>query len=162
MKKIISVFIIATIMSGCYGSFTLTKKLYNWNTESGKDKFGREAIFLACSILPLYGGAIFLDAIVFNSIEFWTEKNPLIVKRIENGNQSLVMKYQKGKKLRVDIFENNQHKDTILISKNGNGIEITDTSGKKYQTQKNGDITSVYKDNKFLFSYSQSDIDKLL
>lgn len=78
-KQIVVVTLIASmaIMSvGCYGSFNLTKKVYNWNG-SMEGKWVQELVFLVLNIVPVYGVAAWIDAVILNSIEFWTGKNPM-------------------------------------------------------------------------------------
>jgi hypothetical protein len=59
--------------SGCFGTFPLTRKLYNFNRTVSSDKAIQELFFLATAVLiPLYGLAALADAVVFNSMEFWT------------------------------------------------------------------------------------------
>ena len=67
-------------MSGCYGPFNLTRQLHRWNGQVG-DKYVNELVFLALTILPLpvYGVAVLGDMIIFNSIEFWTGRNPVFL-----------------------------------------------------------------------------------
>ncbi len=71
---LIVVFMVTTI--GCYGSFNLVKKVYKWNGTLG-DKWLNEVAFLALCIVPVYEIAGFVDAVVLNSLEFWTGKNPV-------------------------------------------------------------------------------------
>jgi hypothetical protein len=61
---------------GCYGSFQLTTKVYKFNGGLG-NKWVNELGFLVMSIVPVYGVAVFVDAIVLNTIEFWTGTNPM-------------------------------------------------------------------------------------
>lgn len=63
--------------SGCFGSFNLTRKVYGFNKTVSKDKFVQELVFLGLNVVPVYGIASFIDAIVANTIEFWTGKNPV-------------------------------------------------------------------------------------
>jgi len=78
MKKVfLSVALAATLfLSSCIGSFGLTKKVYNWN-KSVSDKWVNELVFLGLSIIPVYEIAVFIDAVVLNTIEFWTGNNPV-------------------------------------------------------------------------------------
>ncbi|MEW6435228.1 MAG: DUF3332 family protein [Myxococcota bacterium] len=62
--------------SGCYGKFTLTKKLYDWNGSLG-NKFLVWIVFVIFMLVPVYGIAGFVDIWIFNLIEFWTGSNPL-------------------------------------------------------------------------------------
>lgn len=67
--------VMISTIGGCYGSFTLVKKVHKWNGTFG-NKYVNELGFLVLNIVPVYGVAAFVDAIVLNSIEFWTGKNP--------------------------------------------------------------------------------------
>lgn len=67
--------ILISTIGGCYGSFNLVKKVHKWNGTFG-DKFVNEIGFLVLNIVPVYGVAAFVDAVVLNSIEFWTGRNP--------------------------------------------------------------------------------------
>lgn len=58
--------------SGCFGSFALTHKLYGFNKGVSGNKFIRWLVFLGFVILPIYEICITADALVLNSIEFWT------------------------------------------------------------------------------------------
>ncbi|MFL5352028.1 DUF3332 domain-containing protein [Archangium sp.] len=64
-------------VSGCFGSFALTKKVYGLNEGVSANKFVRWLVFLAFTLIPVYGVSVFVDAIVFNSIEFWSGNNVL-------------------------------------------------------------------------------------
>jgi len=68
------------VSTGCFGGFQLTRKVYAFNREVSPDKWIRELVFLAMAIVPVYGAATFLDAVVFNSVEFWTGSNPVLAK----------------------------------------------------------------------------------
>lgn len=69
----------AILTPSCIGSFSLTKSVYEWNNEVG-DKFVNELVFLVCLIVPVYELSTAIDAIVLNSIEFWTGDNPMAMK----------------------------------------------------------------------------------
>lgn len=64
------------MQTGCIGSFTLTNKVYDFNKNVG-NKFINEVVFLALVIVPVYEITFFVDAVVLNLIEFWTNSNPL-------------------------------------------------------------------------------------
>lgn len=79
------------LFSSCVGSFGLFNRLSSWNQSVG-NKFVNELVFLAFNIIPVYGVAYVADALVINSIEFWSGSNPMAnigdVKKVkgENGN----------------------------------------------------------------------------
>ena len=64
---------------GCFGSFNLTRTVYNFNNDVSEQKWVKEVVFLGLLFVPVYGVASFVDAIVVNSIEFWTGDNPVSV-----------------------------------------------------------------------------------
>ncbi|MFT6167610.1 MAG: hypothetical protein ACJASF_002310 [Vicingaceae bacterium] len=79
MKKIFfiaSAFSILITQTGCFGSFSAIKKVYEFN-DSVDDKFVKTLLFYVLNIIPVYGVAGFLDAVIFNLIEFWTGSNPI-------------------------------------------------------------------------------------
>lgn len=65
---------IGALSAGCYGSFQLTKQLYEVN-KSVEDKYLRSAVTWIL-IIP-YGFTATLDFLVFNLIEFWSGKSPI-------------------------------------------------------------------------------------
>ena len=67
---------LAAYSSGCYGNFNVTRRLHHWNGEVG-GKWVNELVFLGLNFIPVYGFATLGDAIIFNSIEFWTGDNPV-------------------------------------------------------------------------------------
>lgn len=68
---------VGLFVSGCYGPFNLTRRLYTWNSESGKTKWEKEFLFLLLAWAPVYSLTVLGDALVFNAMEFWTGKNPV-------------------------------------------------------------------------------------
>ena len=63
--------------SGCYGPFTLTRKVHHWNGQVSENKWVVEAVFLAFTFLPVYSIASAADAVIFNSVLFWSGKSML-------------------------------------------------------------------------------------
>ena len=82
------------MFSSCVGSFTLFNKLVSWN-QNVSDKFVNEVVFLALNIVPVYGVCYLADALVINSIEFWSGSNPMAkvgdIKKVkgENGDYTV-------------------------------------------------------------------------
>lgn len=90
-KKVITLAIAASIalMSGCYGPFVLTKKVYQWNGTMG-DKYVKSIIFWVLNIVPVYEAAAFIDAVALNTIEFWTGSNPMAIRNAEKTEKIVV------------------------------------------------------------------------
>jgi hypothetical protein len=80
MKKIFFIAAAASVMitqTGCFGGFELTKKVWDFNDSLVDNKVVKTLIFWVFNIVPVYGIAGFLDAVIFNLIEFWSGSNPL-------------------------------------------------------------------------------------
>lgn len=71
------------LLSSCIGSFALSNKLLAWN-QTIDNKFVNEIIFVV--LTPAYAVTMTVDALVLNSIEFWSGENPAeagVVKTIQ-------------------------------------------------------------------------------
>ncbi len=64
-------------LSGCIGSFNLTRTLYSFNDEVSENQWTQELVFLGLAVIPVYAVSLFGDLLLFNSIEFWTGNNPV-------------------------------------------------------------------------------------
>lgn len=64
-------------MTGCFGKFSLTRAMWDFNKNVSGNKFVQWAVFLVMVIVPVYGVGTLVDALVINSIEFWTGSNPV-------------------------------------------------------------------------------------
>jgi hypothetical protein len=81
MKNTLALLLVVTLtVSGCYGPFNLTRKVHHWNGEVGESKWTNEAVFLGLAILNVYTVAALADVVIFNSVEFWSGKNPINAK----------------------------------------------------------------------------------
>ena len=91
-------------LTGCYGSFRLSTKLHNWNGQVSNKKFVNELVFLGFCILPAYELCLLGDALIFNSIEFWSGNNPISMKDGEVETQDVM---HNGKMYQVIKTKNN-------------------------------------------------------
>ena len=104
----------ATVLfSSCIGSFRLTNKIKAWNEGIGNN-FVNELLFLAMHIVPVYQVSIFVDALVFNSIEFWTGKTA-----IANAGETKVVKNSQGQDVEITAMENG-----YKLSSNGESMNL--------------------------------------
>lgn len=65
--------------AACFGSFNVTRNLWSFNKKVSPNKWVQEVVFLAFNFIPVYGVAGLIDAVVVNSVEFWTGENPVKV-----------------------------------------------------------------------------------
>ena len=99
--KLSALLLSATILfSSCIGSFHLTNKIKDWNNNVS-NKWVNEIIFLAFHIVPVYEVSMFVDAVVLNSIEFWTGKKA----DVKVGDKKVVKNAQ-GQDVEVTALEN--------------------------------------------------------
>jgi len=122
------------LFSSCVGSFGLFNRLSSWNNTIG-NKFVNELVFLAFNIIPVYGVAYLADALVINSIEFWSGSNPMAnigdVKKVkgENGNylvKTLENGYsitKEGETASMDLIYNKEA-NTWNVVANGESSEL--------------------------------------
>ena len=108
----------SVLFSSCIGSFGLWNSLKDWN-QGVSNKFVNELIFLAFHIVPVYEIAYLADALVLNSIEFWSGSNPTAsigeVKTVQGENGEYLVKTnengytitKKGEDKSVDLVYNN-------------------------------------------------------
>lgn len=73
--------------AGCFGNFALTRKVYDYNKEVSSDKWVRWLVFLVLNVIPVYAFATLFDAVLANSIEFWSGENPVTA---DAGTQRIV------------------------------------------------------------------------
>ena len=88
--QVVSTLLIAVLLLtafGCYGSFNLVNKVYKFNGTLGS-KWVNELGFLVMVIVPVYGVATFIDAVILNTIEFWTGHNPMAS---TNGSETIML-----------------------------------------------------------------------
>lgn len=125
MKKVILSLAVAStlLLSSCLGSFRLTNKCYTWNKSIG-DKWINELVFIGLNIIPVYDICVLADAIVFNSIEFWTGNNPI------------------AKNTEIIDTDNGQY----IVETNENGYTIT-KDGETVQFINENDVWYINQDN---------------
>ena len=131
----------AVFSSGCYGPFYLTRKVWKFNGEVSDNKWIVEVAYLLMTWLPVYGLAGAADAIIFNSIEFWTGNNPLAegetssapaTRRIVRGDvEAVVSKVQgdRGPELLIEQFHNGQSLGSLRVQRDGQATVGLDSTG---------------------------------
>ena len=127
----------AVMSVGCYGSFALTKKVYDWNGSMG-NKWVVELVFLVATAVPVYGIAAFVDLYVLNLLEFWTGKNPMASNittddgttvAFNEATQQATLTYQ-GKQFVIGVvdgkpsIQNAQGETLAYIETDANGMMI--------------------------------------
>ena len=112
-------------LAGCFGSFRATKNVYHFNRTVHPNPWVREGMFLGMVIIPVYGLAALFDAVILNSLEFWTGRNPIA---------------KAGDQHRVD-GEDGSHAVSTLNADGSFDIVVVDAAGSSryFNAQKSGD-----------------------
>lgn len=79
--------VILATTTGCYGSFELTRSVYQWNGKATDNKWANSIIMWGLLIIPVYEFCAFVDFVVLNTVEFWTGSNPLAMNEGESDTQ---------------------------------------------------------------------------
>jgi hypothetical protein len=139
MKKIkvsVAALLVGTsmmLMSSCIGSFSLFNKVLSWNKQATNNKWVNELLFVCLSIVPVYEVSYFLDAILFNSLEFWTGSSPL-------ANVDATVKGEKGE-YHVKSTANGYHVE--LLGSNASADFLFDEATKTWTMSENGKSTKL-------------------
>ena len=159
------------LTSGCYGPFYLTRKVWKWNGEVSDNKWVVELVYLLTAhLIPVYGIAGLADAVIFNSIEFWTGNNPMAdsadagTRRIVRGDSEVVLK-RIGSELSVEQFRKGEPAGTMRLRRQGNGTVALNGDGAvlfKAETMADGSVTVTDGSGQQLASYSGSEARKLI
>ena len=168
---------LALFVGGCYGPFNLTRRLYRWNGQVGTTKWEREFVFVLLAWLPVYGLTVLGDAVVFNSMEFWTGNNPVepptmrkgslpMTKRIARGESEAVLTYTpavEAASLQIQQFQQ-QHPAGALRIEQRNGVTMgLDADGQVLftaQTRPDGRVLINDAGGKQVAAYSSDQVDQ--
>lgn len=138
------------MFSSCIGSFALWNQLKDWNQGIG-NKFVNELVFLAFHVIPVYEVAYIADALVINSIEFWSGSNPLA----DNIGKTKVIKSENGEYLVTTnengytISKKGENKDLNLVYDNDSRTWNAVYDGENYELMtmnEDGSITVKLQD----------------
>ena len=159
--------------SGCYGPFYLTRKVHQFNGEVSDNKWVVEVVFLVCAWLPVYGIAYVADAVIFNSIEFWTGNNPMksvdantapATRRIVQGQTESVFT-RSGDEMRLEQFQAGQLRSAMRIRRQGEGMVAMDNDGAvlfQARTEPDGRVVISDAEGRQVTSYSREQARRML
>lgn len=140
----LGIFLLIIMMLGsmnCYGKFNLVREVYAINNKfnigdpGGKvNGFGKSVFMIFLGILPVYAGAIIIDVVLLNLIEFWTDKNPLSTAENTTTSGSLVdgtsiEGFEENGEFHIKVSKNQDVK-YYLAKKNEKGVLYEKRNGK--------------------------------
>lgn len=169
MKKLtIFLMLITIIATGCTGTFQLTRKVYDFQT-SPKDKWVDEVLFLAFVIIPVYGASTLVDAVVFNSLEFWTGENPMTAS-LRNTHDVIAQNDQGTMKMKFDADSQNievtstaDPAKSFVLARTDNGVTALNREGEVLFTSvedSSGGVTVFDADNNAVRHFSSEEVQK--
>lgn len=120
---------------GCFGSFNLTRKVYQFNKSVSPDKWLRWLMFLALNIMPVYPFASLVDIFFANAWEFWSGANP-VTASLEpqtvvgpNGEVASLIPVENGARIVVTEPSGAVHV-TTLLREEGGAVAAYDEEGR--------------------------------
>jgi hypothetical protein len=128
-------------MSGCYGPFYLTRKVWKFNGEVSDNRWVVEVAFLVMNIIPIYSVAGMADSLIFNSLEFWTGNNPMAeasangvraTRRIVRGDTEYLLKRvagTAGDELLIEQSRHGQPGDSLRFQRQGDHMVALNGEG---------------------------------
>jgi len=169
---------LALVASGCYGPFNLTRRLYNWNGQI-QGKWEKEFVFILLAWAPVYSLAVLGDAIVFNSMEFWTGNNPVDppgkergalpqTKRLARGSQEALLTYTPiadSSRLLIQQFQSGQPAGSLRLERRDGMTIGSDADGKMLftaQTLPDGGVLVRDSEGRVVASYSARQAEQVL
>lgn len=131
--------------TGCTGSFQLVQAVHRWHTNF-ESRWTDEVCFLVACIIPIYAAAFTVDAIFFNSVEFWLGDNPVTVKTADatitrvDANTALVKHEATGE---TYTLTRNGENDYTLTDAQGNALACTVQGSLLTMTDAQGNARTV-------------------
>ncbi|MCF1428354.1 MAG: DUF3332 domain-containing protein [Shewanella sp.] len=153
--------LICTQLAGCMGQMGLSGLVTKGNLSVVDNRYGRAGLYMLMA--PVYGIAAAADLFIFNSIEFWTGKNPItgkspaladtpinsIIKvndKLDKDLTTAPVKLTRASMTAVDV-------DTLAMT-----MTYEDGSQQVMTGRKQGDMVDFYLDGQFIASVSTAEL----
>ena len=166
LKKLTAVvggLLICSQLAGCMGTMGLSSMVTLGNLKAVDNRYGRAGLYVL--LAPVYGIAATGDLFIFNSIEFWTGKNPITGKKAladtpvatwikvnEQLNKELTSAPLKDIKL-TSAKIHQLDDDTLAMT-----VTFDNSRQQEIKGQKNGEVVDFYVDNQFITSVSKNEL----
>lgn len=133
---IVVVMIVSFLGTGCLGRFAAFNGLSAWNQKATDNKWLNELIFLPLAIFQIYSLAALGDMFIFNTIEFWGEKNPIssegdYQKTVQAGDTTVVQSFHQDQTLKsmtADFYVKGRLSKTLVLSQQAGSSEFNGIS----------------------------------
>lgn len=146
MKKAVLMIVLVSLLSlsltGCFGSFTLSRKVYDFNASMG-DKFLQSIVMWVFWIAPVYGTVMFIDVAVLNLIEFWSGSNPLAMN--ENDSEQ---RFYTHEGVTYEVITTKNRYDIKDVDNPENSVSfVYENSNSTWNLHSNGQVYKIAQDN---------------
>ena len=145
------------LCSSCIGSFSLFNKYEKWQCNMTSNKYVNGIVGLI--LQPIVGGiCLTVDAVVLNTIEFWTGSNPLAANQVktvmgQDGRYYAIKTLKNGYEVKSPtgektLFIHNDQNDSWSMTQNGITKEIIrfNADGTIQASLQNGEKLTVTND----------------
>ncbi|HXN84099.1 MAG TPA: DUF3332 family protein [Myxococcales bacterium] len=154
--------------AACWGKFNLTRKLWGFNNTVSDSKWLKWLLFLAFTIVPIYEISALADALVLNSIEFWSGQNPVTANEVREDTRVVdgktVHSVMTAEKLRIEIAEPGKELRVVEISAAGDGAVARDGAGKvlsQLAAGPDGEVVVSDAEGRPLFQRSGAEVEEI-
>lgn len=156
----------STQLTACMGQMGLSSMLTQGNLSAVDNRYGRAGLYLL--LAPVYGLTATADLFIFNSIEFWTGKNPITGKSpalVDMPAKTLIKVNDKLDKELTDAplkgalgANNLKIEDAQFVAIDDNtlamAVRFSDGSQQTMTGKRSGDKVDFFVDNRFVTSVS--------
>ena len=134
MRKALLLLVCVSLLAstvGCFGGFNLVRKVHTFNEDVSTSNWLQELVFLGLVGLPIYGVASIGDAVIFNSVEFWSGSNPIQVvdDKAVNADNVIAMQFLPTGQIQASIAKADGTEETIFIERTSTGFIAKDANG---------------------------------
>lgn len=133
MKALLVAVLAGSLLTGCIGRFALTNKVLTWNKHVDQERWINEGIFVVFLIFPVYSLTLLADGVIFNSVEWWTGKNPILAgetRKVEGADGSVaLMTMRADGNIDVQASAANGQRVDFTMVKGEDGVSFLDAQG---------------------------------
>lgn len=121
-KTIICIALASSVMfTSCLGSFSAFNGLKDWNMQLTDSKFVNNLVFWGLVIVPVYEIFLVGDALIFNTIEFWSGNNPIAM---EEGEKEVQLVERDGNTYKMTATQNRMQIEVVDGPKVGEKVDL--------------------------------------
>ena len=124
--------VMSPLLTGCYGSFPLTKAVYKANGEITNLRLIHTLVFWLFLALPVYNITLLGDMLVFNVVQFWTgAKVSSAQMKAEDGTELALAPSPDGREAVLTASRDGAVQGQVRFVRRSDGaVEVRDAAGR--------------------------------